>query len=72
MRKLLMAALACALLAPAAATAKEPIRDAKVLFTPAPTGLKAGQVWKARFWFYFSFGRELGGGTRRLTTLRIQ
>jgi hypothetical protein len=126
MRKLLMAALACALLAPAAATAKEPIRDAKVLFTPAPTGLKAGQVWKARFWFYFangkpyrvsgarptitirnaltgkvrtfsvaqvdstyysarivfpsrgrwmvnfSFGRELGGGTRRLTTLRIR
>jgi hypothetical protein len=126
MRKLLIAALACALLVPAAAIAKEPIGDTKVLFTPAPAGLKAGQAWRARFWFYFtdgkpyrvsgakptitirnaltgksrtfsaaqvdstdysarivfpsrgrwmvnfSFGRELGGGTRRLTTLRIR
>jgi hypothetical protein len=125
MTKLLTAALACALLIPAAATAKEPNGDTKVLFTPAPKSLKAGQVWKARFWFYstngkpyrvsgarptvtirnaltgtartfrvaqvdstyyaarivfptrgrwtvnFSFGHELGGGSRRLTMLRI-
>jgi hypothetical protein len=125
MTKLLTAALACALLFPAAATAKDPISDTKVLFTPAPKGLKAGQAWKARFWFYFkngepyhvsgarpivtvrnaltgkartfrvaqvdstyyaarivfpsrgrwtvdfSFGPEMGGGSRRLTTLRI-
>ena len=125
MTKLLTTVLACALLIPAAATAKDPISDTRVLFTPAPKGLKAGQAWKARFWFYFkngepylvsgarptvtvrnaltgktrtfravqvdstyyaarivfasrgrwtvdfSFGPELGGGSRRLTTLRI-
>jgi hypothetical protein len=125
MTKLLIAALACALLIPAAATAKEPGGDTKVLFTPAPKSLKAGQAWKARFWFYstngepfrvsgakptvtirnavtgkartfrvaqvdstyyaarivfpssgrwtvsFSFGPTMGGGSRRLTMLRI-
>ncbi len=38
MRRLLVAALVCGLLAPAAATAKEPIGGMKVLFTPAPIG----------------------------------
>jgi hypothetical protein len=124
-RPFLIAALTCALLAPAAAIAKEPIGARKVMFTPAPSGLKAGQAWNARFWFFFangepyrvsgarpmvtvrnamtgkartfaihqvdstyyagrivfpsrgrwsvtfSFGSDMGGGTRRLTTLRI-
>jgi hypothetical protein len=70
--KLLIAALACAaLLVPAVATAKEPIGDRKVLFTPVPSGLKAGQAWKARFWFYFANGEPYRvSGARPTITIR--
>lgn len=71
MRPLLIAALACALLAPAAAIAKEPIGARKVMFTPAPSGLKAGQTWKARFWFFFANGEPYRvSGARPMVTIR--
>jgi hypothetical protein len=71
MTKLLTAALACALLIPAAVAAKDPISDTRVLFTPAPKGLKAGQAWKVRFWFYFKDGKPyLVSGARPVVTVR--
>lgn len=57
MRYLVIVVLSCALLGPAVATAKEPIGAAKVVFTPAPKGLKAGQAWNVRFRFYFAGGK---------------
>ncbi len=57
MRYLVIVVLSCALLGPAAATAKEPIGAAKVVFTLAPKGLKAGQAWNVRFRFYFADGK---------------
>jgi hypothetical protein len=71
MTKLLTALLACALLIPAAATAKEPIGDRRVLFTPAPKSLRAGQAWKARFRFYFADGEPYRvSGARPTVTIR--
>ena len=56
MRKALAAIVAAALLVPAAATAKERIGDARVMFTPVPKGIHAGQAWDVRFWFFFRNG----------------
>jgi hypothetical protein len=55
--KTFLAALVCALAVPAAVIAKEPIGSTRVMFTPAPKGLRAGQVWRVRFWFYFQDGK---------------
>lgn len=52
MRKALLVAAALAALVPAAATAKEPIGSARVLFTPVPKGIRAGQPWNVRFRFF--------------------
>jgi hypothetical protein len=123
MKRLSVVVAVCALLVPAVAAAKDPIAKIRVVFTPAPSGLKAGRVWQPRFRFFFpdgkpyrvsgarprvvirngrttkalpaaqvdsiyyaarivfphggrwtvgfSFGPELGGGSRRLVTLRI-
>jgi hypothetical protein len=84
MRKAILATLVCALAVPAAVTAKEPIGSTRVMFTPAPKGLRAGQVWHVRFWFYFRNGkpyhvsglrptvaiRNVATGTSRVTAVR--
>ena len=57
MRKALVALLAGVLLVPAAATAKERIGDLRVMFTPAPKGIRAGQAWDVRFRFFLRDGR---------------
>jgi hypothetical protein len=57
MKRIVIVAIACCLLIPAAATAKEPIRSARVVFTPAPKGLRAGQAWKVRLRFFFRDGK---------------
>jgi hypothetical protein len=69
MKKLLVPALACALLVPASATAKERIGDARVVYTPAPSGLRAGQAWNVRFRFFFRSGRpwRISGLSARVT-----
>lgn len=57
MKKALVAIAVCAVLVPAAATAKERIGDARVMFTPAPKGIRAGQAWDVRFRFFFQNGK---------------
>ena len=52
MKKALLLAGALAALVPAAAVAKEPIGSARVLFTPVPQGIQAGQAWNVRFRFF--------------------
>ncbi len=57
MRKALVPLIAAVLLLPAAATAKEPIGAVRVMFTPAPKGIRVGQAWDVRFRFFFRNGR---------------
>ncbi len=52
MKKALLVAAALAAFVPATAVAKEPIGSARVLFTPVPQGIHAGQPWNVRFRFY--------------------
>ena len=56
MRHMVIAVVAGALVLPAAASAKERIGDAKVVYTPAPAGLKVGHTWNVRFRFFFRNG----------------
>lgn len=56
MKKALLVAAALAALVPAAAVAKEPIGSARVLFTPVPHGIRAGQPWNVRFRFFSQDG----------------
>ena len=56
MKKALLVAAALAALVPATAVAKEPIGSARVLFTPVPQGIRAGQPWNVRFRFFFQDG----------------
>lgn len=52
MKKAMLVAAVLAALVPAAAVAKEPIGSARVLFTPVPQGIRAGQPWNVRFRFF--------------------
>jgi hypothetical protein len=52
LKKAMLVAAAVAALVPATAVAKEPIGSARVLFTPVPNGIRAGQAWNVRFRFY--------------------
>jgi hypothetical protein len=56
MKKALLVVAVCAALAPATAPAKGPIGSARVLFTPVPEGIVAGQAWNVRFRFFFHDG----------------
>jgi hypothetical protein len=51
-KKALLVAAALAALVPVSAAAKEPIGSARVLFTPVPQGIRAGQPWNVRFRFF--------------------
>jgi len=51
-KKGLLVAATVAALVPAAAVAKEPIGSARVLFTPVPQGIHAGEPWNVRFRFF--------------------
>jgi hypothetical protein len=71
MKKLIVVVVAVAALVPAAASAKERLDKAKVLYTPAPAGLKAGQAWNVSFHFFFHDGRPwLIDGLRPTLTIR--
>ncbi|HZO62829.1 MAG TPA: hypothetical protein VFB35_07595 [Gaiellaceae bacterium] len=52
MRTSLLVAALVAVLVPPAVSAKEPIGSARVLFTPVPAGIAAGQAWNVRFRFF--------------------
>ena len=56
MKKAVLVSAVVAAFVPAMASAKEPIGSARVLFTPVPRGIRAGQPWDVRFHFYFQDG----------------
>jgi hypothetical protein len=55
-KKAMLVAAVLAALVPATAVAKEPIGSARVLYTPVPQGIRAGEAWNVRFRFFFQDG----------------
>jgi hypothetical protein len=71
MKKALLVVAACAALVPGTGTAKGPVGSARVLFTPVPKGIVAGQAWNVRFRFFLHDGSPWRiSGLRPSVTIR--